>query len=51
MKTEALRGLDYGGVPWGTSSKDRPKGNEGIRLNPNWYGYLRRIAIGVTNAW
>jgi hypothetical protein len=27
--------LDYARVPWGTSSKDRPKGNEGIRLKVN----------------
>ena len=35
METEANRGLGYGGVPCGTSSKNKPKGNEGIRLKAN----------------
>ena len=35
MHTEACRDLGYGGVPWGTSSKNRPKGNEGTRLKAN----------------
>jgi prepilin-type N-terminal cleavage/methylation domain-containing protein len=35
METEANRGLGYGGVPFGTSSKNKPKGNEGIRLKAN----------------
>ena len=37
METEASRGLGYAGVPCGTSSKNRPTGNEGIRLKANWY--------------
>jgi len=43
MHTEALRGLDYGDVPWGTSSKDRPKGNEGRRLKANRYQVISEI--------
>lgn len=35
MQTEARRGLDFAGVPWGTSKKDRPKNNEGMRLKTN----------------
>src|SRR5271157_1463938 len=34
MDTEARRGLGYAGVPGGTSSKNRPTGNEGRRLKP-----------------
>ena len=45
METEALRGLVYGGVPWGTSSKNGPKGNEGIRLKANRYAYRLIISF------
>ena len=39
METEARRGLGYADVPDGTSSKNRSKGNEGIRLKVNRYQY------------
>ena len=45
METEASRGLGYGGVPGGTSSKNRPMGNEGIRLKANWHQAQPRIAL------
>jgi hypothetical protein len=31
MHAEAIRSLDYEGVPWGTSKEARLKGNEGRR--------------------
>ena len=37
MDTEASRGLGYAGVPGGTSSKNRLKGNEGRRLKAKRY--------------
>ena len=39
METEASRGLGYAGVPGGTSSKNRLKGNEGMHLKANRYRY------------
>ena len=46
METEAIRGLGYAGVPRGTSSKNRPNGNEGIRLKANWC-WLFLFQVGV----
>jgi hypothetical protein len=43
MDTEARRGLGYAGVPGGTSSKNRLKGNEGRRLKAKRYHMSTRI--------
>jgi hypothetical protein len=42
----ARRGLGCAGVPGGTSSKNGPTGNEGIRLRANWHQGLYKNLNG-----